>query len=171
MARRPAKPRRRTKSRPTRLPAPWWRPTLTTGKPDRWEYLAWQLGLLVTALSLLYVILLARGLPVADPTVLDRAIFLSLLADLAACGILWRLITTRWSRSKRFALGFMILADVFAKLLFLRALQPDVSPFGSWWYLLLVAATGFYLLGTGAIGLVIWLRGDDISPWWRRKRK
>lgn len=164
-------PRRSAKPRLTRLPAPWWRPTLTTEKPDRWEYLAWQIGLLVTALSLLYVILLARGLPagmpVTDPTVFDRAIFFSLLADLAACGILWHLITKRWSRSKRFTLAFLILADVFAKLLFLRALQPDVSPFDSWWYLLLVIATGFYLLGTGAIGLVILIRGDDVSPWWK----
>ena len=140
--------------------APWWRPTLTNGQQDWREYLLWQIGLLGTALSILYVLLLARGLPVVDPSVLDWATLASLLVDLGACLILWRLIAKRWSRSKRFALGFIILADVFAKLLFLRALQPDVSPFDSWWYLLLVIGTGLYLLGTGAIGLVVWLRGD-----------
>ncbi len=168
MARRPAKSR---SPKPRSARPPWWQPTLTSGKPDWREYLAWQLGLLVTALSLLYVILLARGLPVTDPTTFNKAILGSLLADLIACGILWRLIAKRWSRSKRFALGFIILADVFAKLLFLQALQPDISPFDSRWYLLLVIATGIYLLGTGGIGLIIWIRGDDVDPWWRRKRR
>lgn len=147
--------------------APWWKPTLTTGKNDRWLYFSWQIGLLITALSLLYVIMLFRGLPVENPSLLDQAILISLSVDLIACGILWRLISKQWSRSKRFALGFMILADIFAKLLFLRAAQPDVFPFDVWWYLLLVIAVMLYLLGTGAIGLIIWIRGDDAQPWWK----
>lgn len=146
---------------------PWWKPTLTTGQPDWREYLSWQVGLLVTALSLLYVILLFRGLPVEDPAVLDRAILASLVADLAACGVLWHLIAKQWSRSKRFALGFMILADVFAKLLLLRALQPDDPGFGSWWFTLLLVGTGSYLIGTGVIGLIIRMRGDDVTKWWK----
>jgi hypothetical protein len=156
-------PRRRAKAKPV----PWWRPTLTTGKPDWREYLLWQFGLLFTALSLLYVILLSRGLPVADPVVLDRAILTSLLVDLAACGILWHLINAGWSRSKRFALAFLILADIFAKFLFLRLANPGDGPLGSGWFELIVALTGLYLAGTGVIGLVVWLRGDDVRPWWK----
>jgi hypothetical protein len=159
-------PRRPVKA--SRKPAPWWQPTLTNGKQDWREYLMWQVGLLLTAFSILYVLLLWRGLPVIDPTVLDRAILISLSVDLVASLILWRLIVKGWSRSKRFALGFMILADIFAKLLFLKAANPG-DPFDSWWYLLLVIGTGLYLVGTGGIGLIVWIRGDDVNPWWKRK--
>ncbi len=166
MPRSPVKrPARRPKPRDHGA-IPWWRPTLTNGQDDWREYLLWQVGLLVTALSILYVLLLFRGLPAVDPSVLDRAVLVSLAVDLAACVILWRLIDSGWSRSKRFALGFMILADVFVKLWFLRSANSG-DPFDTWWYLALLAGTGLYLAGTGVIGLIVWWRGDDVSPWWR----
>ena len=165
MAQPPAKKRSARKAPAAQVP--WWQPTLTNGNADWREYLLWQVGMLVTALSLLYVILLSRGLPVDDPAVLDRAVLFTLAIDIAACFILGYLINRNWSRSKRFALGFLVLADIFTKLLFLSAANPGVEMFESWWYLLLVSGTGLYLLGTGVIGLIVWRRGDGVSPWWK----
>jgi hypothetical protein len=135
-----------------------------SGRPDWRSYFSWQAGLLITALSLLYILLIRN----ADGSVivLNQAVLASLLTDLVAGLILWRLIATGYSRSKRFALGFLILADLFAKLLLVARINDDPL-FSSLPYLLLVIGTGVYLAGTGLIGLVVFIRGDERIPWWK----
>lgn len=147
------------------------RVTLTNGKPDWREYMLWQFGLLFTALSLLYVIMLYQAVDAGPDPVIYQAILGSLLADIFASVVLWRLIAVGYSRSKRFALGAMLLADLFAKLLLLRHAAPDDAIFGSPLYLLLIVGTGGYLLGTAVIGLIIYIRGDKVVSWWKLSKR
>lgn len=138
---------------------------LLNGKADWREYLAWQLGLLAGAAALLPVLLLLWH----PERTTDLAALNILLATLpgivVASAVLWWLIAREYSRSKRFALAFLILAAVSIELIALATFGTVPS---SVWFNLLLTGTVVYLIGTGAIGLVIFIRGDDVSPWWKR---
>ncbi|MEX2043609.1 MAG: hypothetical protein WD926_01805 [Patescibacteria group bacterium] len=136
---------------------------LLNGRADWREYLAWQLGLLAAAAPLFTTLLL-------HPTTSDRSVALFvLLAALpgivVASAILWWLIARVYSRSKRFALAFLILSNLVAALVTLQAF--GAAPATVWFDLLLVG-TVLYLIGTGMIGAIIFVRDDDVSPWWKR---
>lgn len=141
------------------------RVTLLNGRADWREYLVWQLGLLTAGLPLLAILLLLSG---TEPAGVLTALYVLLGAvpGIAAASImLWWLIEREYSRSKRFALAFFILAALTAALVTLRifGVAPD-----TWWFTWVLAGTVLYLIGTGMIGLIIFVRGDDVSPWWKR---
>lgn len=140
--------------------------TILSGKADQYRYLAWQLGLFMTALSLLAV-LLNNGIAVIDQVELLRVCLLTLPVDLAAAVVLGYLISVRYSRSKRFALAVLILTDILVKLFVLRQTGSDEALVNSPLYLLLLVGTATFLVGSAVIGLIIFVRGDDKVPWWR----
>jgi hypothetical protein len=141
------------------------RVTLLNGQADWREYVVWQLGLLAAALSLLAVLLLLWR-PEAITELEALYVLLAVLPGIAMATILlWWLIGRGYSRSKRFALAFLILGAITASL---SALRMFGAVSESTWFDLLLIGTTAYLLGTGVIGLIIFIRGDDVSPWWKR---
>ncbi|HEY8108660.1 MAG TPA: hypothetical protein VIF43_01475 [Patescibacteria group bacterium] len=141
------------------------RVNLLNGQTDWREYLVWQLGLLAAALSLL-VILLLLWRPAAVTEVTALYVLLAALPGVALASVsLWWLIKREYSRSKRFALAFLVLSALTASLVGLGMFEavPETG-----WFDLLLVGTLLYLIGTGVIGLVIFVRGDDVSPWWKR---
>lgn len=142
--------------------------TILNGKPDKYDYLFWQLGLLVTLVSMLLMVSLSADWLATDTEFATKAILVTLTSDLFASFVLWHLIDIKYSRSKRFALAVAILADILTKLLVLRQFNDDLPLFHSVWYALLVIFVAFYLIGSAIIGLIIFIRGDDIVPWWKK---
>lgn len=139
------------------------RVTLLNGQADWREYLAWQFGLLAAAVPLFTTLLLLRS--AVDDVVALSVLLASLPGIVVASAILWWLIRRGYSRSKRFALAFLILSNLTAALTALRTF--DAAPSAPW-FDVLFAGTVLYLIGTGVIGLIILVRGDDVSPWWKR---
>ncbi|MDP4000233.1 MAG: hypothetical protein Q8Q11_02265 [bacterium] len=138
--------------------------TLLNGQADWREYLAWQVGLLAAAAPLFTTLLLLQPGAVDDVVALE-VLLATLPGVVVASAILWWLIKREYSRSKRFALAFLILSNLTAALAALRTF--DAAPSAPW-FDVLFAGTALYLAGTGVIGLIILIRGDDVSPWWRR---
>ena len=142
------------------------RVTLLNGQADWREYLVWQLGLLTASLSLLMILQLLWRPEMVTSSVAFSVLLATLPGIVVASAALWWLIQCEYSRSKRFVLAFFILSAISAALIALRTFEAEFTT--DPWFALLLIGTLLYLLGTGVIGLIIFLRGDDVSPWWKR---